>query len=122
MIKTDARNILKMTLIFLFFSLILIYAFFRSYDLVFGVKIKNINILNGETMTASVINISGNAKNAINLVLNGREIPIDKKGDFSEKIALLPGYNIINIEARDKFGNSDKKNFRLIGEFTNETK
>ena len=30
-------------------------------------------------MTASVINVNGNAKNAVNLILNGREISIDKK-------------------------------------------
>lgn len=122
MIKTDARNILKITSLFLFFLLILGYAFFSSYDLVFGVKIKDINIINGEKITASVINVNGNAKNAVNLILNGREISIDKKGNFNESIALFSGYNIISIEAKDKFGNSDEKDFRLIGEFADEAK
>ena len=73
-------------------------------------------------MTASVINVNGNAKNAVNLILNGREISIDKNGNFNESIALFSGYNIISIEAKDKFGNSDKKDFRLIGEFADEAK
>ncbi len=58
--------------------------------------------------------VTGNAKNATSLTLNGREISIDREGNFGETIALLSGYNIINIKARDKFGYIDEKNYKLI--------
>jgi len=112
--NTDTKKILQIVGFFIFFLLIVIYAFFRSQDLIFGVKIKNVNITDGEKFTNSIVEIKGNAKNAINLSLNGREISIDKSGNFNETIALLSGYNIINITAKDKFGYVDEKNYKLI--------
>ena len=83
-------------------------------NLILGVKIQNVNIQNGETSKTSLLEITGNAKNALNLTLNGNEISINQAGDFSETIALSVGYNIVTIEARDKFGKSDKKIYQLI--------
>jgi len=109
----NIKKILKITVLSAFFIFIIIYAFYRSYDLIFGVKIKNVNIVNGATLNNSVIEVTGTAKGAINLTLNGREILIDQKGNFNDTIALLPGYNIINIKAMDKFGYIDEKNYKL---------
>ena len=113
---TNAKKIVQIAGLFVFFILIIVYAFFRSHDLIFGVKIKNVNITDGAKVANSVLNITGNAKNAIKLTLNGREISIDEKGGFSETIALLSGYNIINIKAEDKFGYINEKNYKLIFE------
>lgn len=102
-----------------FFLLIVVYAFWGSNDLIFGVKIKNVNINGkpaegGEKFENPVLEVTGNAKNAIDLSLNGREITINQNGDFFETIALLSGYNIINIKAQDKFGYVDEKNYQII--------
>ena len=110
----DAKKILKWVLLTLFFLFIIFYAFWRSKDLVFGVKIKNVNIVDGARVENSVVNMTGNAQNAVNLTLNGREISIDQAGNFNETIALLSGYNVINLKAQDKFGNKDEKNYQLI--------
>jgi len=82
--------------------------------LIFGVKIKNVNITDGIKAADSILKVVGNAKNAINLSLDGREISIDENGNFNETIALLSGYNIINIRVKDKFGYVDEKNYKLI--------
>ena len=111
---TSAKKILKISSISVFFILIVIYAFFRSSDLIFGVKIKNVNVVNGTKVMNAAMDIKGNAKNATELTLNGREISVDQIGNFNETIALLPGYNIINIKAKDKFGYVDEKNYKLI--------
>lgn len=112
-ILTGKKSI-KITLLSAFFLFILVYAFFRSHDLIFGVKIKNVNIVDGARVAENILHITGNAKNAINLTLNGREITIDQKGNFDETIALLSGYNKVNIRALDKFEYSDEKNYQLI--------
>ena len=109
-----AKKIIQTIALCVFFILIISYAFFRSYDLIFGVKIKNVNITDGGSVTDSVIDVKGNAQNAVNLILDGREISIDQNGNFNETIALSPGYNIINIKAKDKFGYTDEKNYKLI--------
>jgi hypothetical protein len=62
----------------------------------------------------SLAKIKGNAKNATYITLNGREIFIDKNGEFEEVIALLPGFSVIKIDAKDKFGNFDEKKFEIV--------
>jgi len=110
----NVKKIMKFIILSLFFLFIIIYAFLRSKDLIFGIKIKNVNITDNSKITENIIKITGNAKNAIKLTLNDREISINQEGNFEETIALLSGYNIVNIKAQDKFGNNDEKNYKLI--------
>ncbi|MCX6747546.1 MAG: hypothetical protein NTW98_01185 [Candidatus Nomurabacteria bacterium] len=112
--KTDIKKIIKISSISLFFLFIIVFAFARSSDLIFGVKIKNVNIVDGQRYEQEILEVTGNAKNAKNLTLNGREISINKEGDFEETIALLSGYNIITIRAEDKFGHVDEKDYQII--------
>jgi len=112
--QNDAKKILKIGSLSALLLFIIVYTFFISKDVIFGVKIENVNIVDGTKVTDNIVKITGNAKNAINLTLNDRTISIDQKGNFDETIALLSGYNIINIRARDEFGNSDEKNYKLI--------
>ena len=112
--KQDAKKKLKILFVSAFFFLIIVFIFFNSKDLVLGVKIKNVNIVDNMKVSDSILKITGVAKNAVKLSLNGREISIDQKGNFEETIALLSGYNIVNIKAQDKFGNNDEKNYKLI--------
>lgn len=114
--QQDGKKTLKIILISGFFLFIAAFAFYTSYDLIFGVKIKNISIVDNAKLTESLLKVTGNAKHAAVLTLNGREISINKQGDFEETIALLPGYNIVSIEAKDKFGSIDQKNYKLIYE------
>jgi hypothetical protein len=113
---TSAKKILQITGLSVFFLLILLYAYFRSHDLIVGVKIKNVNISDGEKFTDSVLQIKGNAKNATYLSIDGREISIDQNGNFDETIALLLGYNVVDLKAKDKFGYSDEKIYKLMYE------
>ena len=112
--NANAKKILRITSLSVFFLFIAVYAFFRSHDLIFGVTIKNVNLTDGATIEDNVLKVTGNAKNAVNLTLNGREISIDQNGNFNETIVLLSGYNIVNIKARDKFEYSDEKNYKLM--------
>ena len=112
--QTDIKKVLRNAGLILFFSFIVVYAFFRSYDLLFGVKIKDVNLVDGATYTESVYKVTGNAKNAIKLTLNGREISIDQDGNWSEDIGLFLGYNVVEIRAEDKFGHVDEIDYKLI--------
>ena len=112
--NTNAKKILQISGFSVFFLFIIVYALFCSHDLIFGVKIKNVNLTDGDKVANNVVEIKGNAKNAINLTLNGREISINEAGDFNETIALLSGYNVLNITAKDKFGYVDEKNYKLM--------
>lgn len=110
----DAKKLVRTISLSLFFLFIIVFAFINSFNLLFGVRIKKVNIIDGSKVTSNLVDITGNAKNAVNLTLNGREISIDKQGNFNETISLQAGYNSITIIARDKFGNVDEKNYKLI--------
>src|SRR3989344_1829514 len=112
--NTSTKKIFQITGLSVFFLLIVIYALFGSHDLIVGVKIKNVNLVDGAKTRESVMKVTGNAKNATKLSLNGREISIDQQGNFTETIVLLLGYNVVNIQAKDKFGYSDEKNYKII--------
>ncbi len=115
----DAKKILKISLVSIFFLFIVIFVLFNSKDIILGVKIKNVSIAKlpaEENMKVSnnIVEITGIAKNAIKLTLNGREISVDQKGNFDETIAVSLGYNLVEIKAQDKFGNVDEKDYKLI--------
>jgi hypothetical protein len=63
---------------------------------------------------SSLVIVKGIAAKATQISLNGREIFINKNGNFSEPIVLLPGFSIITINARDKFGKIDEKKFEIV--------
>ena len=113
--KYNLKKILKVVSLSALFVFIIIQAFFNTKDLIFGVKIKNVNIVNGINDEINIIKITGNAKNAKKLILNGREISINQNGNFNETLSLLSGYNVITIKAEDKFGYKDEKNYQLMG-------
>lgn len=79
-------------------------------------------VINGVKVTAKIENtessslafITGNARNATYISLNGREIFIDKDGTFKEPIALLSGLGVVTIQAQDKFGNISQKEFEVV--------
>ena len=110
--NNSIKKILKISAIMAFSAFIILYAFFRSKDAIIGVKIKNVEIVDS-AKGDNIVEIYGNAKNAVELKLQGRLISIDEEGNWGEFLALLPGYNIIEIEAEDKFGKTDKKNYEL---------
>jgi len=116
---TDFKKVIRISAIMFLFIFIIVYAFFKSKYLIFGVKIIDLNIENNTKITEEIIEIKGNAKNAIYLAINDREIYIDKEGNFKEYHALYDGYNFIKIDAKDKFGNKDEKKINIIGEFVN---
>lgn len=94
-----------------FFLVIAIFAYNKVQFIVRGVEIKaDIKKDNN----SALVEVAGNAKNSTYISLNGREIFIDKEGNFSEKVGLLPGLSIISIEARDKLGKEDIKKFEIV--------
>ena len=90
------------------------YGYFRARDLIHGVTISVSGVYDGEGVHDAYLPISGNARNAVHLTLDGRDIQIDQNGDFHEDIVLLPGYNVLTLDARDKFGKETSKVFRVI--------
>ena len=95
------------------FGTIMFFSYEKMCFVIKGVKIE----ANMELQENSPIaTIEGKAPKATHLSINGREIFIDKEGNFSEKIAVLPGFSIITIRAEDRFGNAALKKFEIARE------
>lgn len=107
----DAKKVLQISLIAVFFAIIAGYVIWGTKDLVLGIRIRDVTIKENDS---DILDISGNARNAVKITLNGREISVDKEGEWHETIALLSGYNLIEIHAEDKFGKEDEKTYQLI--------
>jgi len=93
------------------FAIIGVFSYMKMSFLFNGVQIvANIERSEGNTLAK----VTGVAKNATYISLNGREIFIDKNGTFSEPIALIPGFSVVTIDAVDKFGKNKEKKFQIV--------
>ena len=52
------------------------------------------------------VTVSGTAKNATSLYLNGRPIVTDQSGTFTEAVVLENGHTVVSIDAKDRYGRS----------------
>ncbi len=68
----------------------------------------------GSLITESPVTVSGTAKNISFINLNGAQIFTDETGKFSEQVLLSRGYNIITLEAKDRFGRKAEKSLQIM--------
>lgn len=104
----------KASLIIIITVLIVGYGLFRLKDLIAGPTIILEKPQTGDVLTQPLLEIKGQAKRISLLHLNGRRIFTDKNGYFKEALLLAEGYNIITLEARDKFNRTTEKVLRLV--------
>jgi len=100
--------------IFIFFLLlVLAYAIFEARNIIGGPVINIQTPPNGLTAKTSLVKISGSVSNVANIKLDGHPIDIDETGKFTEKLILVPGVNIFDFVARDKFGREKHKKIQI---------
>ena len=97
------KKLLKLISLGLLFIVIIGYGIWRGRDLIFGIKLSVTGVTNNETVKESVLNLSGSAYHAIAITVDGRTVSIEEDGSWQDPIALVPGYNIITVSAKDKF-------------------
>ncbi len=92
------------------FAIIFVFSYEKMCFVWKGVEIK----ATIEESDSSLATVKGVADKATHLTLNGREIFIDKDGNFSESIAVLPGFSVVTLNAHDKFGKTSEKKFEIV--------
>lgn len=90
------------------------YGAFQARDLIKGPEIAITSPQSGATVQASMVRITGEATRVSSIELNDRDIFIDQNGRFREPITLSPGYNVIKVEATDRFGRTTSNTLRLV--------
>ncbi len=109
-----SRENIKKWVLILFLSFFLLYGLYESYKLLSGPKIVILEPQNGAAFEKNLIDIKGTAKNVAFLNLNDRPIFVDKQGNFSEKILLLSGYNIMTLKGEDRFKKKVEKQMQFF--------
>ena len=112
----DGRFYLKLGLGFLGLLVIVTYSGYQMRHFVQGPRLMIAKPENGKTMSDALVSIEGRASNIAFIYLDNRQIFIDTNGQFNEKLLLHKGYNIITIEAKDKFDRVVKKHIEVMYE------
>ena len=110
----NIKSITRIAIISLFGVIIIGYAIFQAQKLLRGPIIDIYSPQNGTTFNEALIEIEGKARNVAYLSLNDRPIFTDKSGYFNEKMLLSPGYNVIKLDASDKFKKRTEKILQII--------
>lgn len=103
------------SLLILFAATVIIgYTYFRARPYLSGPKITISSPANGTTVTDPILTVSGTTERISTIHFNGRKIFIDKDNAFKETVLLFPGYNIITVDATDRFNQSVTQHIKII--------
>jgi hypothetical protein len=104
------KIVMSLTLLVIFTG----YVYIQTNAFLKGPEIAILSPTNGSVVEEGVANLEGQAKNISWISVNGRSIFVDEDGFFSEKEVLQEGYNVMVVEAGDKFGNKDREVLQII--------
>lgn len=113
---TDRMKIKKMMRVWIALgaiAIILGYGAFRAKNLAEGPQLDIASPLTGSSSAESKIEVRGTTKNISFLKLNGNKIFTDELGMYKENMLLSPGYNVVTLEAWDRFGRMATKTLQL---------
>jgi hypothetical protein len=96
------------------FVFIGLYTVWETKSLSKGVNLQLSGITDGASVSSDVVSLQGSAFHASHITIDGREIEVDKDDNFTEELVLSPGYNIITVEARDKFNKKTQNTYRVF--------
>jgi len=66
--------------------------------------------------------VNGKTESDAILEINGQEISVNPEGNFSQKITLAEGRNLLVVEAKNRFSKTDKREINIIYEKPSEDK
>jgi hypothetical protein len=110
--KITLKNILITCVLVSIGSLVV----YNVKDLLFGTPLVVSTAHDGTTLEENFIPVTGIARHARELLINGRSISLDRKGNFNDGVVLSPGYNIVEIAVKDRFGNNKVKTYHWVVE------
>lgn len=111
---TNIKKFLGLGVLIGLFVFIFGYSVFQTRSLAKGVDLVVKGITDGAIFDGNILNLTGQATHAKHIRVNDREILVDKDNNFSDELVLSPGYNIITIEAEDKFDKKTGKTYRVF--------
>lgn len=95
--------------------LVIGYFFYQLHFLLSPPDLRIAEPVEVEFVTAdSAMILRGQAEPGVKLTINGQQSYIDKDGKFEQAISLVPGLNIIKVEATNRFGKTSEEIKRVM--------
>ncbi|MCK9345298.1 MAG: hypothetical protein M0P64_04275 [Candidatus Pacebacteria bacterium] len=110
----EGRTILQWGLGGLGVALVLGYSYFMLDDFVRGPRLVITSPISGFSTTTPIITVSGYGVHTNNITMNGAKTPVDLEGNFGEQLILAPGYNAIQITAKDNYERSVTEKIEIV--------
>ncbi len=88
------------------------YAYFEARPFLSGPGLSVTHPLDGFSVFESPIVVSGNAQRITEIALNGNPIVVDERGNFERLVPLAPGYAVIEVSVKDRFGRTRTETLR----------
>ena len=107
-------KLLNTVVVVLLFLIIVIYAGYRTKDMITGPVLVVSFPSSGMTFDESLIEVRGEVKNASSITMNDRQIFVNEEGKFKEDFLLSEGYNEVEVEIKDKFDRVRREVLKLV--------
>lgn len=112
--RMHGRTILKRLLIIFGLAAVLGYSAITILGFVQGPRIVLMAPPDGFSTTTPAIQIAGHVIHASTLTINDAPLSLDLQGNFSTQLLLARGYNIITVEAKDRYGRMTAEQKEII--------
>lgn len=89
------------------------YAYGRVEVFIAGPRLDISSPMSGE-VSSPLIALSATAVNAEEIFLNDRSVFGDENGVLKELVLLSPGYNVVTLSAKDRFGRVVKEEVEFV--------
>jgi Glucodextranase, domain B len=110
----DLRKKIELYALFVLLCIASIYGGFKIYPLFAGPSVIVNTPHDGDTVASSTFFISGTVKRVKEITIQGRPVPIDIDGHFTEVLVAEPPYTILVVHATDFYGATITKTIRVI--------
>lgn len=90
------------------------YSFFALKDVLRGPRIDIETPQSGYSTTTPMIGVSGRVFRGNLFFIDNATTTIDLEGNFSEQLLLSSGYNIMTLEARDRYGRTSTETIEMV--------
>lgn len=112
--KTPIKTILERGILSILFLGVVFFAFNRLSALRKGPEVTLDSLVSGASIDSLITPISGTALRTRELRINGQEIFLNRDLRFEETLVLVPGFNVIEIFAEDRFGKQKTATFEIM--------
>lgn len=109
-----SRRTVQIAIIGLVISALGAYGLFQARTLLEGPQVAIQYPTDGSTVQQSLVELEGSTENITSIEVNDRTIHVNRKGQFTEPVVLSQGYNVITIEATDRFGRSTTDRLEVV--------